>query len=404
MFNTRIILFAENRKEDNAVILASLKIAIQSHANGPVFIIGSWQTGDFPHVYAAAVRHYSVDSMTPFAILVVQAADFGTSTLLADIRFAIEPICNQMNASFTLMHTNAISKNRAIAAMTELMKLDNAREPYDATFWAETAVQSMTQGQPLTPVWGALVRGESPDHFKDYAHVCQSFIQAYVGKFGMSTGREQFVCLWGRTSGSPTPKRALGGANPQYDSSERGNHQLCKAIKAGIPRLKAIFTVGDGFHFMTAGLPYVFDLGAFWKRMGTVKGRFQENGFFDYMTAFYDCDVVHVGMKSGGMDTLGIWGQKVVFIDSIRSPEVTKGRVAAWSTPSLRPVPISEMPTPLGKAIEQAREIGQSFKTTFSNEKQLSAMNEIADVLSLDDLFKQQDLDRIVAAVSNMLG
>jgi len=404
MFTTNQILFAENRKEDNAAILENLKVAMASHADGPVFVIGSWQTGDFPHVYAAAVRHYSVDPTTPFAILVLQAVGFGTSTLLADIRFAIEPICDRLNANFTLMHTNVISKNRAIAAMTELMKLDNAREPYDATFWAEAAVQSMTQGQPLTPVWGALVRGESPEHFKDYAGVCQSFMQAYVGKFGLSTGREQFVCLWGRTSGSPMPTRPLGGANPQYDSSERGNHQLCKAIKAGIPRLKAIFTVGDGFHFMTAGLPYVFDLGAFWKRMGTIKGRFQENGFFDYMTAFYDCDVVHVGMKSGGMDTLGIWGQKVVFIDSMRSPEVTKGRVSAWSTPSLCPVPVSEMPTPMGKAIEQAREIGKSFKTTFSTEKQLAEINEIADVLSLDDLFKPQDVDRIVAAVSDMLG
>jgi hypothetical protein len=167
-----------------------------------------------------------------------------------------------------------------------------------------------------------------------------------------------------------------------------------------VPGVKAIFTVGDGFHGLTKSLPYVFDLGAFWKHMNVVKGRFQENGFFDYMTAFYDCDVVHVGMKSGGMDILGLWGQKVVFIDSIRSPEVTKGRVAAWTTTHLMPVPVNEMPTALGKAIEDARsQDSKAFKTTFSSEKQLRSMEERADVLSLDDLFKQEDLDKIVTAV-----
>jgi hypothetical protein len=253
-------------------------------------------------------------------------------------------------------------------------------------------------------VWASLTRAEDKEHYQDYDRVCQSFMQEYIKKFGLSTGREQFVCLWGRTSGTPTKNRPLGGANPQYDSSERGNHQLCKALKKGIPALKAIFTVGDGFHGFTTSLPYVFNLGEFWKRMKVVKGRFQENGFFDFMTAFYDCDVVHVGMKSGGMDTMGLWGQKVVFIDSERSPEVTKGRVAAWSTPHLQPVPISQMPTPLGKAIEEARSYDPSaFKTTFKDDKHVKSIGEIADWFSLDDLFGPKDLAKIVEAVNTML-
>ncbi|TDN61268.1 hypothetical protein B0G77_4711 [Paraburkholderia sp. BL10I2N1] len=137
----------------------------------------------------------------------------------------------------------------------------------------------------------------------------------------------------------------------------------------------------------------------------SIMGRFQENGFFDYMTAFYDCDVVHLGMKSGGMDVLGIWGQKVVFIDSLRSRKVTKARVGAWTTKSPLPVPISEMPTSMGKAIEIARAKNpKSFKTTFSREKDVQAMETLAREQNLDDLFNNEDLGRIASAVSQMFG
>jgi len=400
------IRFALNQKDDNAAILAELKSALKLVKNGPVFIIGSWQTGDFGHVYAAAVRHFSIDAVTPFSILVLQAEGFGVGGLLKDIEFSVRSVSERQNGTLTLLHTDAISKNRAIAAMTELMKtVENAREPFDATFWAKTAVQSMTQGQPLTPVWADLVRGGSSTHYDAYTAICTSFMQEYIDRFGVSKGRERFVCLWGRTSGMPKPGRLLGGANPQYDSSESGNQQLCLNLKFKIPSIKAILIVGDGFNHETRQLKHVFNLGEFWKRQSSVMGRFQENGFFDYMTAFYDCDVVHLGMKSGGMDVLGIWGQKVVFIDSLRSPEVTKARVGAWTTKNLLPVPISEMPTSMGKAIETARAKNpKSFKTTFSREKDVQAMEKIAHEEKLDDLFNNEDLGKIASAVSQMFG
>lgn len=406
MFRTVHVRFAENQKNNNEALVTELGSTLRSGAGGPVFIIGSWQSGDFSHIYAAAVRHFSLSPQIPFGMLVIQGEGSGTALLINDIRFAFELLCKQMGVNFTLYHTDAISQKRAAASVIPaLMRADNAREPYDATFWASEAVKSMRQGQPLTEVWAALVRGASKEHFDDYSRVCESFMREYVDRFGMSSGRERFVCLWGRTSGAPTSTRKLGGANPQYDSSERGNHQLCLAIKEGIPGLKAIFTVGDGFHAATTSLPFVFNLGAFWKRMSFIKGRFQENGFFDFMTAFYDCDVVHVGMKSGGMDTLGIWGQKVVFIDSMRSPQVTQARVAAWSSSTILPVPISSMPTALGKAIELAREKDErAFKTTFSAPKQVAEMEKLARQHELDDKFKDEDLAKVVTAVKRMFG
>lgn len=406
MFNTCLIRFAVNQSNDNNEIAKELQTTLRREAPAPVFVIGSWQTGDFCHIYAAIVRHFSETPHLPCSILVLCAEGFSARFLLADIEFAIKPLCDSVGGHFTLYHTDVLSKNRLIEAMGRLMRTErNAKEPFDATFLASDLVKGMRAGQPLTPIWAAVTRKAESSHYRDYSGVCASFMEEYVQKFGLSSGRERFVCLWGRTSGMPTEARKLGGANPQYDSSEDGNQQLCLALKYNIPEIKAIFTVGDGFNDATRRLPHVFDLGEFWRRMQVVKGRFQENGFFDYMTAFFDCDVVHLGMKSGGMDSLGVWGQKVVFIDSVRSPAITASRVRAWETPSIVPVPIGAMPTSLGKAIESAREEDpKSFKTTFASAKKVTEMRDRAARAGHDNLFENDDLAAIVAAVRKMFG
>jgi hypothetical protein len=374
----------------------------EEHSKGPVFIIGSWQTGDFCHIYAAAFRHFTIDPDTPFAVLLVVAQGSRTDGLVSDIEFAIPPLCTK-RGRFTLYLSGEVPRDKAVVAITNTMKEeDNAREPFDATFWAEEAVRNMKQGQPLAPVWADLVRKESSPHYKAYSGICMSFFDEYVTKFGKSQGPEKFVCVWGRTSGRPTTSRPLGGANPQYDSSEAGNQQICQWLKREIQGIKAIFIVGDGFNDVTRRLSYVFDLGAFWVKQKSIVGRFQENGFFDFMTAVYDCDVVHVGMKSGGMDTLGVWGQKVVFIDSIHAPEITKSRVGAWSTAHLMPVEIDKMPTSLGKAIENARaEDPKAFKTTLTKKK-LESFEKRVKEERLDEEFSDDDLRKIATNVSRM--
>ena len=417
MFTKIKVLSAEQLRQKSTANLLTLKAAISEGlvANGPVFVIGSWQSGDFCHIYAAAVRHYSVCPQIPFSMLVLQAAGFDDAFLIKDTEFAVGEVAKVWNCDFTLLHTDAMTKERAVDLLGKLLNGDrtknepppeNTRSPFEATFWAETAVKAMSQGQPLTEVWAALARKEDSDYYRAYAKACQSFMEEYVRRFGYSHGREKFVCLWARTSGAPTVSRPLGGANPQYDSSERGNHQLCEAIWSASLGLKAIFTVGAGFDARTTGLPYVFDLGAFWRRIEGIQGRFQENGFFDFMTAFYDCDVVHVGMKSGGMDALGLWGQKVVFVDGLRAPDVTKGRVAAWATEHIKPVEISQMPTPLGKAIEDDRAAAsqrgeRGFGTSFSRSAEVERMQDLAGTKA--DGFLPEDLNKIVAAVRGML-
>ncbi len=381
--------------------------AIQGYDKANIFVIGSWQTGDFGPIYAAAFCHYSDEPTKPFGLVVLRSDGSQMQGLINDIKFAIARIAEKIGGTFILFTTDSMEKDTAISVMAGLMKSGRVCEPYEATFMAEKAVKSMSLGEPLCDVWSALMKKEDSSHYKFYADICRAFTEDYISKFGMSYGREQFICVWARTSGMPTPKRPLGGANPQYDSSPTGLEQLCDALYKKT-KVKAIMLIDDGFNVATKAKPYVFDLGQFWRKASGVMGRFQENGFFYYMTMFYDCDIVHVGMKSGGMDSLGLWGQKVVFIDSmgaLKIPEITK-RVEAWNTQTLKPVRVGQLPTGLGQAIEEQRKEADGkkekpFKTTFATENKVNEMIERAN--KFFDGFQPEDLDKICIEVTTML-
>jgi hypothetical protein len=376
------------------------------------FLIGSWQSGDFPHLYAAvATELTSAPPKLPCAILVLQAEGFGVGMLKNDWDAALGPVARAYGGDVNVFYTSARSKNRMVDVMGRLNRLPAADfiGPYDATFLASQTVKNMTQGQPLTPVWADITRNPGSPEYADYAAAAAAFVGPFFRKMGIDgfVGRPRFVCLWGRTSGmrvSPTdvsPGRPLGGANPQYDSSTFGNEQLAKALYAGVGAVSAILAVGDGFNSGTLNLPYVFDLGAFWLSLGAIRGRFKENGFFDFLSATYNMDVVHVGMKSGGMDTLGLWGQKVVFVESRNAPAIVRGRVGAWGSPTLRPVEVGQLPTSTGKAIESLRaQKGDEFIKTSLDERQWGAVERRED--SFQDGFDQADLDLIVGQVRMM--
>lgn len=163
----------------------------------------------------------------------------------------------------------------------------------------------MAKGQPLSPVWADIVRGggtSAVQGLQRHLHVVHAGIHRPFRQIHWP--RKVHLHVGPHVRRTTNPSRALGGANPHYDSSETGNFQLCAALYA-FCNVKAIFLVGDGFNEETVALPFVFNLGAFWKRSPRRKASWgdSENGFFNYMTTFYDCDVVHVGMKSGGMWT-----------------------------------------------------------------------------------------------------
>jgi len=378
------------------------------------FLIGSWQSGDFPHLYAAvATELTSLPPKLPCAILVLQAEGFGVGMLRADWDAALGSVANTYGGDVCVYVTAPRSKNRMVDVMGQLSKLKAADfiSPYDATFLASQVVKNMTQGQPLTPAWAEITRNPQSPEQAGYAAAAAAFAGPFFAKMGIDriAGRARFVCIWGRTSGmrvAPTgtgPGRPLGGANPQYDSSTFGNEQLSKALWAGIPAAMAVLAVGDGFNQRTLGLPYVFDLGEFWRKLGNISGRFKENGFFDFMAATYNFDIVHVGMKSGGMDTLGLWGQKVVFVESQKAPAIVRGRVGAWGSANLQPVEVSQLPTSTGQSIESLRqEKGDKYIKTSLDDRQWDEVERREEMGEFRDGFTATDLDRIVTQVRAM--
>lgn len=401
----------QKHSESFTTVLDTAVKAQKSLYNPLLFMIGSWQTGDFGHVYAAIVSNILSDSPRPVGLIILRSGGEPTG-VLNDINFALAALCERRDVAVVAMVTSDVKKENAIKMLSKAgnpqapLKLNNANvyDPYEATFMASGIVRAMRPGQPMTPVWADLSREGASAQSKAYALAVEKFTAEYLKKFTASTGREKFVCLWSRTSGMRmNPSRPTGGANPQYDSSDFSNHQLCVAIKKRITDLKCIFIVGpDGFADDTRALPYVFDLGAFWKKLDGVMGRFQENGFFDFMTAVYDCDVVHVGMKSGGMDVLGLWGQKVVFVDSVKSPKVTASRVGAWNNEALLvPVPVDRLPTPTGKAIDDIR--GEKGDTAIRTSVSQTQWKDIdARTGPLEDGFTPTGLEMVVEQVARL--
>ncbi len=200
-----------------------IKTALEGHKTAKTFMIGSWQTGDFGHIYAASFCHYSSHPSIPFGLLVLRVDGAPTEELISDIKFAIGSIAEKIGGTFYLFTTDSMEKDTAIAVMSGLTNAGLVYEPYDATFMAEKAVKTMGVGEPLCDVWAALVKKEDSSHYKFYGDICEQFTKEYLGMgFPKSIRRERFICVWARTSGTPTPKRPLGGANPQYDTSPTG--------------------------------------------------------------------------------------------------------------------------------------------------------------------------------------
>ncbi|MCE3607899.1 hypothetical protein LXA47_30490 [Massilia sp. P8910] len=311
----------------------------------------AWQTGDFPHFYAAIISSLSEgnDNVT----LVIPAEEAVGKDIISDLWFALGSYCRESRKHVSVVLFEHMGRNTA-TKWDVVLGVGTVFGPMEATRHASGFVATMKPGETFTPAWAGLIRGGDDGLFKTYGTACRAFSASFFSpSSGFNkedfSGTSKFVCIWDRNVG-------LTGANPQYNSTAVGNDQLCQFLLRAIPDLKAVLLVGTGFSDGTRSLSKVFDMGGFWSKLRGISGRMQQNGFFDYMTAMYDCDVVHVGMKSGGMDALGLLGQKVVFIDTKRAPEITRERVSLFRAHHFRAVGVDELPSPIGKAIDQIRD------------------------------------------------
>ncbi|NHZ82098.1 hypothetical protein F2P44_22870 [Massilia sp. CCM 8695] len=373
-----------------------------------------WQTGDFPHFYAAIISTLKSNTKVNFIIPFEKEHDKG---VLLDLSFALERFCNQEQKFVTVL----VFENVGRAADRKLWEIIEASTsgsmgqnkqkiygPMEATEHASEFVKKMKGGSTFTPAWQQLTRGNGNPLFQAYADACRKFSEDFFKSSQFSNdnfrGKAKFVCIWDRV----VPLK--GGANPQYNSSEAGNQQLCEKLLKDIPDLKAIFLVGTGFSSHTKkNISKVFDMGKFWEALPSIKGRLRQNGFFDYMTAMYNCDVVHVGMKSGGMDALGLLGQKVVFIETVHAHELIQERIEYFHTKHITFVDVHRLPSPEGKAIESIRysePIPAPQKGFLKPITSTIPKERISEVETLkatkSDKFGQRDLAMITAKVTAM--
>ena len=394
-------------KSDGAIRQIAKSFAFLSRpAPTRIYVNYAWQSGDFAHFYAAIISDLFDNNINRilFVVFAEQAVKEG---IMSDIRFALKSLAASVNKTVHVLIVQGLDKGRITnlkwadlgVAKEAVIKADGA------TRHASNLVKTMQPGQPLTVAWTTLARGNQLGHDEAYAAACAQFSEQFFAdqRFAHEdfSGTAKFVCLWDRT----VP--LMGGANPQYNSTQDGNQQLCQALIDGIPDLKAVLLVGTDFNGATKSMRKAFNLGEFWEKFAKIKGRFQENGFFDYMTALYNCDVVHLGMKSGGLDTLGLWGQKVLFIDSDYAHWTTRERVAQFTTARFRSIAVETLPSRYGKAIQAIRIADRkacredSIKTTIP--KSLEArVEEIA--APLDNKFAVGEVGTIVTAVARLFG
>ncbi len=185
-------------------------------------------------------------------------------------------------------------------------------------------------------------------------------IQRFLSRKGIiTTGKYAFV--WIRQSG------VNGGAHPELDSARAAWTQLIDALDKSITPV----IVGDRFPSMD-GLSKtkreIRDLTEFWKdipfclytpgqkvldayptRFLKGEGRRAQFTLFSYMRrAGYK--VVHVGMRSGVLESVALMGQSVVYMEQIHNPQQARIEGLAQSMGTFERMELSALPIERGNA------------------------------------------------------
>lgn len=144
---------------------------------------------------------------------------------------------------------------------------------------------------------------------------CAAFLIEKQIDFTRST-----VVLWGRESG-----RSPGGQHPNHDHGYTGMKQIIDECAARVPSYQVIVagdfrpTNANGVATQTrqdiaAGS---IVLGKFWNNIPLFQDRFNQVRLFyvlKKMLKVHGCHLVHVGMRSGGLDMYAFSGQKTIYV------------------------------------------------------------------------------------------
>ena len=149
-----------------------------------------------------------------------------------------------------------------------------------------------------------------------------NFLDPICGAFWVAHGIDftrHAVILWGRESGR------AGGMHPDHDHSYAGMAQIIARCGAAVPAIQVI-VAGDFRPSDDAGVVTQHHLdiaagaqviGKYWENEPMFSNRFNQVRLFyvlKKMLKVRQCEMVHVGMRSGGLDMFGFSGQKTIYV------------------------------------------------------------------------------------------
>lgn len=354
--------------EGNANALLQL---LRDSAVKVVYVMPSNFTGDLTHVIAAVAHQRNARSSPEVAVVIVARDAVDPSKLVqqldfvfaADRKVTVVVVGAAGGAPF-----NREAGPKVVALLLEVLGPLNSRSVGDAT----SDSQQMFKRQAECPCWPQLeayqrlvrqVAQLRPQGSGSEVTVADIFRQTCFN-FGIKMYWPT-VCIWTRVSGKrkhDAAGRAVGrgGANPQYDSSHAVLAQLCEHFASTQP--VQVLLIGPGTDEIRSRFrerlvhENIIVAGCYWdefKRCGAVgMTREHENAFFAFLFFAWQCPIVHIGMKSGQMDSLGaLWRQPTVFIHQDEAPAVVN-RVNKWLIPrQLEPLKVEKLPTVTGQLI-----------------------------------------------------
>jgi hypothetical protein len=145
------------------------------------------------------------------------------------------------------------------------------------------------------------------------------------------------VVLWGRESG-----RNPGGQHPNHDHGYTGMKQIIDECTARAPSYQVI-VAGDFRPANSHGVATQtrqdiaagsIVLGKFWDNVPLFQDRFNQVRLFyvlKKMLKVYGCNLVHVGMRSGGLDMYAFSGQKTIYVSRANGDARMAPVVAAYA-------------------------------------------------------------------------
>jgi hypothetical protein len=303
------------------------------------------QTGDLAHVVAVFhVKDEGKRRSTPKALIIVRSQHHDASAaMLTDLESC------KFSDKVTVILVGPMDKDRSIEVYNAIVATNRTDEPIanppsQATKDSSQMVRKIESTIPIRESWRRLLftpEGEATEVCSQISNYC---------KVKVLDSGTPLVCVWTRKSGTRTASRPTGGANPQFDSSNRGMAQICDSLSVKC-RILLIGPACDKVerHLHRAD---VIRLGEYWNDLPFRDlSRPEQTVLFYYLLTVAHCPLVHVGMKSGQMDMLGLWGQPTVYIEDNASP--TKQRSERWAGGRLSGAYVTKLPKKMGQAIRQ---------------------------------------------------